>query len=241
MQAATYAAITKERARFLKAGNDVDDMVGQVEAAATVRDQLAAEAAAQSAGEQPTRCSAIHSATATPSQAKMRVHRRCTRSTLIDVIEMLEIETYVAPDDATDQTEIGGALDGCGGRPIGFQKYLEARRHLGLSEELLLGIWGMMPPEKKDLWTRWERGETPADYRILDHQLKFEPVFADDIPADKPFDPRDLGLGWEAWLAHRSILQPAELARERIEGWKSLLPPERMAWANVERTMRASQ
>lgn len=42
VQAATYAAITKERARFLKAGNDVDDMVGQVQAAATVQEQLAA-------------------------------------------------------------------------------------------------------------------------------------------------------------------------------------------------------
>jgi predicted S18 family serine protease len=42
VQAAIFATITKERARFLKAGDDVDDMVAQAEAAASVQGQLTA-------------------------------------------------------------------------------------------------------------------------------------------------------------------------------------------------------
>ncbi|MFY9344048.1 MAG: S16 family serine protease, partial [Planctomycetota bacterium] len=42
VQSAIFATITKERARFLQARDEVDDLVAQVEAAAAVQDQLAA-------------------------------------------------------------------------------------------------------------------------------------------------------------------------------------------------------
>ncbi len=45
VQAAVFAAITKERARFLKARDDVEDQLAQIEAAATVQGQIEATSA----------------------------------------------------------------------------------------------------------------------------------------------------------------------------------------------------